>query len=334
MKININTDDLVTMRESGMTFPEIAAATGMLANTIQKRVRNRIVTPPPPQLAASPFPAYNKPLTIEGDALILNDLEVPFHAADFVNRCLDLAHCWGVTQLILGGDVMHFDTLSAWGRAWQEERKPVDVVSVEKEAEIRAKICKLPPEFQGDLLEELNLLAENREAAEPEIRAGAKQLKLLATMFTKIYYVLGNHDDRFIRKLQAEITPDSLLAFLGLTDPAWCIAPYFYAVLNSGGEKWRIEHQRSAAPGAAVRLADKNECHVIVAHNHSQSVQWSTSGHYYAISSGCACDEALMAYAAQRSTQRPAHHLGAVIVRRGIPFVLHPRSPWEMYKRM
>jgi hypothetical protein len=60
----------------------------------------------------------------------------------------------------------------------------------------------------------------------------------------------------------------------------------------------------------------------------------STSGRYYAISSGCACDESRMFYAASRSSQRPAHALGAVIIRGGYPYILHPRVDWTRLMMM
>lgn len=184
------------------------------------------------------------------------------------------------------------------------------------------------------MLEELARLAENRGCQDDEIKAGAKALKVLAQIFPTIHYILGNHDSRFLRKLQAPLMPQTLLNFLGLNEPCWQIAPYFYGILVSGGEKFRVEHQHSAAPNSAVKLADKNECHTINAHNHVQSIQWSTSGRYYAISSGCAVDESRLPYAAQRSSQRPAHMNGAVIVREGYPYVLHPRSPFERLMKM
>jgi len=321
---------IVSLRRSGLSFGEIGQRLNMLPDTCQKHY-NMVACPV--KLPQSTMPVYNKPLQVEGNALVLNDLEVPFHHADFVNRCIELAVHLGINQLILGGDVCHLDALSAWGAAWQEQRKP-DTISEQAEKDLRAEIQKLPPENQGALLDALTRLAENRASEDDEIKAGARVLKMLAQTFTGIYYVLGNHDDRFLRKLQAPLTPDSLLNFLGLTDPTWHIKPYFFACLTSAGERWRIEHQRSAAPNCAVRLADKYECHVIVAHNHSQSEQWSTSGRYYAISSGCCVDEERLPYASQRSTNRPAHHLGAVIVLDGCPIILHSRSPWARMMRM
>lgn len=337
------TADLYRMNEGGMNYPQIADLAGLTLDQARGRVRRYRaaiakagVQPAQqqPRLSASPMPRYDKPLTIEGDALILNDLEVPFHEAEFVNRCLDLSHAWGITNLVLGGDIMHFETLSAWGAAWQEEKPAVDTMSEETEKEWRMAIEQLPPEHQAVMLEKLTRMIANRDCANDEIKAGAKALKTLAQIFKQVGYVLGNHDDRFLRKLQAPMTPQKLLNFLGLTEPCWNIAPYFYGVLTSGGERWRIEHQRSAAPNAAIRLADKNETNTIIAHNHVQSLQWSTSGRYYAISSGCACDESRMFYAAARSSQRPAHALGAVIIRDGYPYVLHPRVDWARLARM
>jgi hypothetical protein len=285
-------------------------------------------------LQPSPFPRYDSPLTIEGDCLVLNDLEVPFHAAEFVNRCLDLCDAWGIKQLILGGDFLHFEVLSAWGAAWQQEAGQIDSISEATESEMRAAIQALPPEHQGVLLEQLQRLADNRQTDNDEIKAGAKALKILAQVFEQIYCVIGNHDDRLLRKLQAPMTPQTLLNFMGLTEKCWLIKPYYFCNLTSGGELWRIEHQRAAGINVAIRQADIHDCNVICAHNHLQAFNWSTNGKHYAISSGCCVDEKRLAYAAQRDSNSPAHKIGAVIIRGSTPYLLHERSPWDCYRRM
>jgi len=42
----------------------------------------------------SSLPIFNQPLALEGDALVLPDVEFPFHHAEFINKCIDLAAQW------------------------------------------------------------------------------------------------------------------------------------------------------------------------------------------------------------------------------------------------
>lgn len=317
----------------GMSYREIMAATGLKYNQVQWAVKTGRSTPPP-RLPASPYPRFDSPLEITGDVLVLNDLEVPFHHADFVNRCLDLAQAWGIKQLILGGDWLHFETFSAWGAAWQEEKPQVDTLSEKREAQLRALADTLPDEARAALLAQVDEMAQNSNNAGDEIKAGARALKILPQVFGDIYCVIGNHDDRFLRMLKAPMTPQKLLDFMGLNNPAFRIRPYYFAELISGGEKWRIEHQRGAGLNVAIKMADKYDCHAICAHNHLQALNWSYNGRHYAISSGHACDELRMAYAAQRSNNAPVHNMGAVIVREGTPWLLNNRTDWAVLARL
>ena len=76
-------------------------------------------------VAYSPKPRYDDAPRLEGDVLGLFDLQFPFHDADFVNRCLDLAHAWGIRQGILGGDTLNQTAFSWFGHqpqdTWAEE---------------------------------------------------------------------------------------------------------------------------------------------------------------------------------------------------------------------
>jgi predicted phosphodiesterase len=268
---------------------------------------------------------------MEGDALILPDTEFPFHDADFVNHCLELAHAWGIEQAIIAGDALHFDSLSQWEANWIVISRK-NTLSEDAENEMRALIQNLPPEHQGALLSKLTEITE--DAGEPtELMEAKKALLTLGSAFERIDYVIGNHDDRFVRALKSPMMPQTLLDFVGLTNPRWRIGPYFYSILISGGEKFRIEHPRSAAANTATRLADKFETSVIMGHSHAQDVRWSTSGRHYAIHAGCCVDERRLPYAAQRSTNQAAHKLGAVIVREGYPYVLHDRVDWQRLAR-
>lgn len=336
MTANVTGAEIDRLKNQGLTWDEVADKTGVKRETLRSIHRRYKYGIPargdPIRIQASPYPQYIQPLHMDGDALVLFDTEFPFHNADFVNRCLDLANTWGIRQCIIGGDVLHFDQFSQWEAHWIETQSKNNLTE-DAERELREAIQALPPEFQGPLLDKLTSITQG-EKDESELGAAKKALLTLGQAFDRIDYVIGNHDDRFIRALKSPLLPQSLLDFVGLTDPRWKIGPYFYSTLTSGGECYRIEHPRSAAANAAVRLADKYECHVLTGHSHMQSIQWSTSGRYWAIHAGCTVDETRLAYAAQRSSNRPAHKLGAVIVRGGYPWVLNDRTVWADMMRL
>lgn len=94
-----------------MSDYDIARKLGRSFHSVNSKLtRLKHFSMPPSQM-----PKYDEPLTIEGDALILSDVEAPFQHSDFINRALELAFAWGVQNLILAGDMLHYDSLSAWG---------------------------------------------------------------------------------------------------------------------------------------------------------------------------------------------------------------------------
>lgn len=139
-------------------------------------------------------------------------------------------------------------------------------------------------------------------------------------------FFTGN--SRLLSALDSPLFAGALLDMIGLHDPKWRIAPYYYSVLYSGGETWRIEHPKSAAQNTAVQLASKYLCNVAMGHSHGWSHSFDASGSWHAIQMGCCVDERRLPYAAQRSTSGKAHMLGALIIRAGQPYLLHERSDW------
>lgn len=66
------------------------------------------------QVAVSIFTIAD-PLTIEGDALILADIHAPFHCAEWLNRVVNLAAKWGITNCGIAGDLFDAATFCKWG---------------------------------------------------------------------------------------------------------------------------------------------------------------------------------------------------------------------------
>jgi hypothetical protein len=285
------------------------------------------------RLPASSYPLYDNPLVMEGDAVIYNDFETPFYHAEFVNRVMDLGDRWGVRQAIFGGDVLHFDSLSQWEASWIATQ-PGNSLTTDKEIELRAIVSSLPEGQRAGVESWLQSITKTEADEGGEMALARRSLETIGQLYDLCHFVIGNHDDRLIRALNSPILPSQLLDFIKLDGGKWKIAPFYFSRLISQGQTYQIEHPKSAAANTAVRLADKFECHIIAGHSHIQNFQWSTSGRYYAIASGCCVDELSLPYAAQRSTNRPAHKLGAVIVREGVPYLLHARVNWDALKRM
>lgn len=283
----------------------------------------------------SPFPRYDEPLVMEGDALVLPDIEAPYHHAEFINRCIDLAHSWGIYQAIVAGDLLHFSSLSSWGAEFVEESNNGHSKAMEVLEELASKVSKSQRRHilaQMDQLEKETL--DPSPSYSSEMKIARKLVRQLSDAFEEIHFVLGNHEVRFIRAIQSSAYPQELLINLQAEEPKWKIAPYFYSYLISNGEKFIAEHPATAAKYAPIYLANKYEAHILMAHSHAWTLSKNASGRYWAIQMGCCVDEKRLPYASQRHNTKDAHRLGAVIVRNGYPWLLGEETDWEALARL
>jgi len=267
---------------------------------------------------------------MEGDTLVLNDLEAPFHHAEFVNRVLELADAWGIRKLVLGGDAIHNAALSTFDPEWMS---PEPSVSPEIAAVLMDIAANLPKKKGQQITDIVNEYAGEPSAPgfSQEMKEARKVMDVLASQFEEVHLVLGNHEGRYLRMLASPLFADHILTELHRgNDPRWKALPYYYSHIESGGEKFRVTHPRNSTKySAAWKIASKFQEHVIMAHNHHLVYTFDISGKFYAIESGCCVDERRMAYASQRDNTSHQHVLGAVIVRDGIPWLLHERVDWE-----
>jgi predicted phosphodiesterase len=288
-------------------------------------------------LTESPYPQYTEPLRMEGNALVLPDLEAPFHHADFVNRCIEVAQRWGVNQLIVAGDVLHLDSISAWEANWMHVngKGGLDASQELKYIEFIKTLGKRQQQRGFDLLEHIGGHPEDGDPnVSEELRVARRVVYSLSDVFERVDYVMGNHDGRLLKALASPMFPDEILTLLKAPDEKWRIAPYYYSYLESNGELFRIEHPKTAAKYAAEKLAAKYHAHVLMGHSHALRFTWDISGKFYAIQMGACVDETRLPYAAQRSTPRDAHALGAVLVFDGYPWLLHEGTPWKRLNEM
>jgi len=278
----------------------------------------------------SPYPVWDSPLVMEGDAVIMGDLEIPFHHAGFVNKVLELAEVWGITQCILAGDQLHLEALSAWQPHWIDD-------SVDMAELMESLYLAIHDEETGDALGIWEEIEQGMVSGAPnfsrELMIARDILRSLGERFERIDFVLGNHEGRLIRTLSTVLSPTELLTLLKL-DEKWRISPYYYSLLKSNGETYRITHPKSAAQIAVTKLASKFLAHILMGHSHALTMKRDISNSFWACEIGCCVDEERLAYVGQRDNTARAHTLGAAIVRNGHLWLLHPWVDWEMLGRL
>jgi len=316
-----------------MTFKEIGKELGLAEGTVKTHyyLTKGQPTMPIPQ---SPYPVYNEPPVVHGDALILPDCEIPFHHADFINRVLEVAQAWGIKQMIAAGDLLHFDSLSGWEPSWT---KQPNGGLTERDEEVLMDIAMaLPKKYQPILLNAIVDIGthEANMGFDNEMFYARKTLGSFDQLFDNYTWVLGNHEGRWLRALNSPTTPTELLNLMRLDEGKWSISPYYYCILESYGQVYRIEHPKSAAKYTAEKLASKFQCHVLMGHSHLLRSDYDVSGRYHACHIGHCVDEERLAYAAQRSSTRDAHLLGAAIVRDGYLWILDEKVDWEKIKKL
>lgn len=281
----------------------------------------------------SPYPKFNNPLEQTGDCLILPDPEFPYHHAEFLNRCLDLADAWKIRQCCIAGDAMHFNSISHWEANWKAQSN--GEISENAQAELIAAALKLPKQYQKTILDKLNgfTLTVDGDVGS-EIGIARKALTTIGDLFDDVVYVIGNHDGRLLSALNSPMFAGDLKRFVLGDNPKYRIAEYYYSILHTEKGDYSIEHPVGASASTAVNIATRKHCHVIMGHSHRYSRMRDPSGLYWCIQAGMCVDEDRLAYVAQRTRGKETHSLGAVIVRGGYPYDLSMDTPWEVWKRL
>ena len=326
-------NEIIQLKQAGKTFKQIGGLLGIAEGTA--KTHYYLTTGQPTyKIPESPYPKYDEPPVVEGDALILPDCEIPFHHAEFMNRCIDLADAWGIRQMIAAGDLLHFDSLSGWQPNWAV--KPNGGLSEKDERVLMDLAMTLPKNHQAKLMEKIVEIggANEEHGFSGEMHHARKVLKALDDCFDSFTWVLGNHEGRLLRAIESPVEPSELLNLMKLDDGKWKIAPFYYCLLETEAGTFRITHPKSAASSAARGLASQYLQHIIMGHSHKMFFDWDNSGKFYAIQMGHTVDEARLAYCAQRDAKRDCHKLGACIIMDGYPYLLHEKTDWERMKNL
>lgn len=326
--------EIVRLKQSGRTFAEIASELSLAVGTVKTHYYLATGQPSAPQrIPESRYTRYDEPPIIEGDALILPDVEVPFQNADFLNRVLDIADAWGIRTMIAAGDLMHMDSISGWEPNWAGEDG--SKLSEADEARLMELARSLPRNKQAELLDVImGIAGEDGKDFSSEMNHSRAALSALNGMFDSLVWIMGNHEGRLLRAINSPVNPSELLNLMQLDNGKWKIGPYYWGLLKSGGEVFRITHPKGAGAATARSLAIQYHQHILMGHSHRMAFEFDPSGDFYAVHMGHCVDEARLCYASQRDARRDAHKLGAVIVRDGYPWLLHEGVDWRRLREL
>lgn len=251
-------------------------------------------------------------LTFDGPALALGDMQIPYQHAETINRGVLVAQSLGITNVVLGGDNFEFAALSAWPAGF--EKGPKQTVSDAKFQELMELSYTMPEEQGAKLRESLADSTPDTSLSE-EIAEVRRTIRLLLENFENIYVMMGNHEHRAIRRIEAAINVDDLGGFFFGDNPKVHITHRYQIQSTCNGKPWRYTHPKpSAKDTSSKKLAPKYSSNVIMFHGHHFSCRTDISGKYMGIEPGMCCDEAKMGYPEDRDTGGDAHINGCAIV--------------------
>jgi hypothetical protein len=284
------------------------------------------------RIKESPYPKFTAPLEQEGDCLVLPDPEFPYHHADFINSCIDLALAWNVKQVCIAGDALHFNSISKWEANWKGNKQGL---SEQAESALMESVKRLPEKYQQEFIDKLMALGGSADDdVGSEIGVARKALIEIGDTFDDVVYVIGNHDGRFLSALNSPMFATDLKRFVVGDHPHFRIAEYYYSILHTESGDYSIEHPVSASKTTAVNIAVQKHCSVLMGHSHRYSRLRDPSDSYWCIQLGMCVDESRLAYVAQRTRGSEKHSIGATIVRGGYPYDLSLDTPWALWKRL
>lgn len=312
----------ITTQEFAREYSEIC---GRSYNSITLKIRSM----PEYRIPPSNRTPWNDHPKLEGDVFVIGDTQIPFHHAEFINKCLSLCRRWGIRKMVLGGDAIDLNAFSNFAPDFENDRRRV--IDSNSAAELVKFADTLSTEKREELLAMIGE-AERENGIGGEIKESRVVLKAFEEHFDNILWIMGNHEQRTLRALQKVLPVDTLATLLGADSPKWQVSPYYWCLLLSGGKEWQIEHPINTGKGSSKKLAPKFGKNIVMFHNHQFSITTDPSGEYYAIEPGMGMDESRMAYAAQRHNAADTHVVGALIIRDGKPTALNKFTDWEMLK--
>jgi len=231
---------------------------------------------------------------LEGDAMVVSDLEVPHHDAELLGYLVSVAMKFGIKKLVIAGDFLALDSESTW------------------------------PEEEG---EERKTLADDKWSGEDVVVS-------LFQWFDYIVILKGNHEQRGTRNRVLGFMQDVQRQWgqhgdLEVSMYKWCVvisAGNRYRVEHFGNY--------SKVPGSVAReRAEIENCHVLGGHTHHHSRSFTRDGRHQAVDLGHATREATRYYKTVNGTTRhPKWVSGFWMIRNGCLYPFPKKfTDWDFW---
>ena len=177
------------------------------------------------------------------------------------------------------------------------------------------------------------------ESAEETFRVAGEFLEAATQQFEVVCLIMGNHDERILRRLDLKLGMKLLLdhALGYCDDPAavmeklkWTSRFYMEFYDTPDGVTWRISHPdnyRKVAGSVANEGAIKYGCHYLVAHEHHLQAKISMYGGHWAVNGGCIVSPAKTEYIQRRDKMCADWAPGFSLLYGGEPILFRGDAP-------
>lgn len=202
----------------------------------------------------------------------------------------------------------------------------------------KRRLCLIGDLFNFDALGKHDTIMP-QTSIEDEMKVAEYTLAYMLDTFDMIDFVMGNHDDRFMRHMHGQLTADRFSKMLTRIDYGARLK--FYGVyqmwLMSGGVSWRLTHQRpySVYVGAvADELARKYQTNIVTTHEHHVGVGRTRDNRYTWIANGSLMDYESAYYVGGRDTKGLVMKQGFTFIRDGVGHLLTPyptMTDWSLW---
>lgn len=257
--------------------------------------RRRLISELPPP--AKIHPGLAKPLKVQySDALVIGDVQAPFHSKKTLARAFEVAESWGLKTIVLNGDIHDNYSISAY-------------------------------------------MSMSRVTLAEELAVLAGLYDMIAERFERIIFVPGNHERRWIKRMEGADDFEGLIgrtsvrmerwpefrSKLQFTERAWAVM-----VGTPDGIPWCFSHtaRRRKLPGSLAReLGLQEGMHYWHGHQHHLSWTFAQNGRFMAVDGGHCMDEERCEYLSREHIPSGKAIQGFGALKDGMPFLFPIKAP-------
>ena len=146
---------------------------------------------------------------------------------------------------------------------------------------------------------------------------------MVRVQFDKVYFLLGNHDARMLKRLDYMIKYADLMNIVVQDEQERVVvSQYPKAQVVQAGQEWLVIHPKCysrVAGQKAKRITEKEHCHVVSTHGHMTALTFDISGKYHAVDIGGNVDYSKVEYVNQQITDHPKWVNSFVVLEKGLP---------------